>query len=102
MTRGGSAAVTPETADTGVLFFKFSDVAGIDTSALGLDGLGMARQWGTTQTSTITFGGTWGATVSYVQFLTNDVQYVLPSPNPYALAAGEPYLSNMAQPSAVT
>lgn len=102
MTRGGAAAVTPETQDTGVLFFKYGDVAGIDVSALGLDGLGMARQWGTTQTSTITFGGTWGATVSYVNFLTNDVQYVLPSPNPYALAAGEPYLSNMAQPSAVT
>src|SRR6185312_1151424 len=102
MSRGGSAAPTPETADTGVLFLKFGDPAGIDVSGLGLDGLGMVKQWGTTQTSTITFGGTWGATVSYVNWLTNDVQYVLPSPNPYALAAGEPYLSNMAQPSAVT
>lgn len=102
MTRGGSAAVTPETADTGVLFLKFGDPGGIDVSALGLDGLGMVKQWGTTQTSTITFGGTWGGSVALVNFLTNDVQYVLPSPNPYALAAGEPYLSNMAQPSAVT
>jgi hypothetical protein len=62
----------------------------------------MARQWGTTQTSTITIGGSWGATIAYVQLLTNDVQYVLPSPNPYAARSGEPFLQNMAQPSAVT
>lgn len=102
MTRGGAAAPTPETADTGVLFLKFGDPGGVDISALGLDGLGMVKQWGTTQTSTITFGGTWGGSVSYVNWLTNDVQYVLPSPNPYALSAGEPFLSNMAQPSAVS
>jgi len=101
MVRGGAAATTPETQDTGVLFYKMSDPSGIDVSATGIDGLGMVKQWGTTQTSTITVGGTWGATVSYIVFLTNDVQYVLPSPNPYALAAGEPFLSNMAQPSAV-
>jgi hypothetical protein len=102
MTRLGAAAVTPETQDTGVLPLKFSDPGGIDVSALGLDGLGMVKQWGTTQTSTITLGGTWGGSVSYVVFVTNDVQYVLPSPNPYALASGEPFLSNMAQPSAVS
>jgi hypothetical protein len=102
MTRLGAAQTTPETADVGVLWLKNTDLAGIDVSALGLDGLGMARQWGTTQTSTITIGGTWGATVAYVQLLTNDVQYVLPSPNPYAARSGEPFLQNMAQPSAVT
>ena len=85
-----------------MIFVKQSDIAGIDSSGIALDGLGMVKQWGTTQTSTITYGGTWGATVSYVNWLTNDVQYVLPSPNPYALSAGEPFLSNMAQPSAIT
>jgi hypothetical protein len=102
MTRVGAAQTTPETADVGVVWIKNSDLAGIDLSAVGLDGLGMARQWGTTQTSTITFGGTWGGTVAYIQFLTNDVQYVLPSPNPYAARSGEPFLQNMAQPSAIT
>lgn len=102
MTRVGAAQSTPETQDVGVVWLKNSDLAGIDVTALGLDGLGMSRQWGTTQTSTITFGGTWGATISYIQFLTNDVQYVLPSPNPYAARSGEPYLQNMAQPSALT
>jgi hypothetical protein len=102
MTRVGAAQSTPETADVGVVWIKNSDLAGIDLSAVGLDGLGMARQWGTTQTSTITLGGSWGATVAYIQFLTNDVQYVLPSPNPYAARSGEPFLQNMAQPSAIT
>jgi hypothetical protein len=102
MTRVGAAAATPVTADVGVVWIKNSDLAGIDLSAVGLDGLGMSRQWGTTQTSTISLGGSWGATVSYVQFLTNDVQYVLPSPNPYAARSGEPFLQNMAQPSAIT
>lgn len=102
MTRVGAAQTTPEAQDTGVVWLKNSDLAGIDLSAVGLDGLGMSRQWGTTQTSTITLGGTWGATLAYVQLLTNDVQYVLPSPNPYAARSGEPFLQNMAQPSAVT
>jgi hypothetical protein len=101
MVRAGAAGTTPQTADTGVIWLKQSDPAGIDVSGLGLDGLGMTKQWGTTQTSNITFGGTWGATTAYVMFLTNDVQYVIPSPNPYALAAGQPYLSNGLQPSAV-
>src|SRR5215472_8577997 len=102
MTRVGAAQTTPETQDVGIVWLKNSDLAGIDLSAVGLDGLGMARQWGTTQTSTITLGGSWGATIAYIQFLTNDVQYVLPSPNPYAARSGEPFLQNMAQPSAVT
>lgn len=103
MTRGGAAIGTSfEPVDVGVVWLKNTDLAGIDLSAVGLDGLGMARQWGTTQTSTITIGGTWGGTIAYVQLLTNDVQYVLPSPNPYAARSGEPFLQNMAQPSAVT
>lgn len=102
MTRGGAAQSTPETADVGVVWIKNADLAGVDITALGLDGLGMSRQWGTTQTSTISVGGTWGATIAYIQLLTNDVQYVLPAPNPYAARSGEPFLQNMAQPSAIT
>jgi hypothetical protein len=101
MTRVGAAQTTPQTADVGVLWWKNSDLAGIDISGTAVDGVGMARQWGTTQTSTITIGGSWGATVSYVQLLTNDCQYVLPSPNPYAARSGEPFLQHMAQPSAL-
>jgi hypothetical protein len=104
MVRGGAASpasASLQTPDVGVLWLKQSDPAGIDVSGLGLDGLGMSRQWGTTQTSNITFGGTWQSGVAYIYFLTNDVQYVIPSPNPYALAAGQPYLTNAAQPSGV-
>ena len=104
MVRAGAAspaAASLQTPDVGVMWLKQSDPAGIDVSGLGLDGLGMSRQWGTTQTSNITFGGTWQSGVSYIYFLTNDVQYVIPSPNPYALASGQPYLSNAVQPSGV-
>ena len=102
MIRGGAAQSTPETTDTGVIFLKNGDPGGLDLSALGLDGLGMTKQWGTTTTSTITWGGSWGANVNLVKFLTNDVQYVIPKANPYALASGQPFLTNATQPSAVT
>lgn len=100
--RGGAAQTTPETSDTGVIFLKNGDPGGLDISALGLDGLGMVKQWGTTTTSTITVGGVWGANVNLLKMLTNDVQYVIPQGNPFALAAGQPFLTNAPLPSAVT
>jgi len=104
MVRGGaasSASASRQTADTGVIWLKQSAPAGIDISGVGLDGLGMSRQWGTTVTSNITIGGTWGATVTYVQLLTNDVQYVIPAPNPYAAASGQPQFQTAIQPSGI-
>lgn len=102
MIRGGAAQTTPQTPDVGVIWLKNGDPGGLDISALGLDGLGMVKQWGTTTTSTITVGGAWGATANLVKILTNDVQYVIPKANPYALAAGQPYKTNSPMPSAVT
>lgn len=102
MIRGGAAQTTPEATDAGVIFLKNGDPGGLDISALGLDGLGMVKQWGTTTTSTITFGGSWGTNVNLLKFLTNDVQYVIPKANPYALASMQPFLTNATQPSAVT
>ena len=104
MIRGGaasSASASRQTADVGVIWLKQSAPAGMDVSGISLDGLGMSRQWGTTVTSNITIGGTWGSTVAYVQLLTNDVQYVVPAPNPYSAAAGQPQFSNAIQPSGI-
>lgn len=102
MIRGGPQGPTVETPDVGLIWLKNGDPGGLDITALGLDGLGMVKQWGTTTTSTITMGGSWGATVNLVKLLTNDVQYVIPKGNPYALAAGQPFLTNAPLPSAVT
>lgn len=102
MIRGGPQGNSQETPDVGLIWLKNGDPGGLDISALGLDGLGMVKQWGTTTTSTITVGGSWGATVNLVKILTNDVQYVIPQGNPYALAAGQPYRTNAPLPSAVT
>lgn len=102
MIRGGPQGNSLETPDVGLIWLKNGDPGGLDLSALGLDGLGMVKQWGTTTTSTITLGGTWGTNVNLLKILTNDVQYVIPKGNPYALAAGQPFLSNAPQPSAVT
>ncbi len=102
-TRGGQAAATPTTADTGVMTFQMADIAGIDTQGVALPGFAMGQQWGTTQSSTIEIDGTWGSSMATLQMLTNDVQFVNLAGNPYAFQyPGGVYLQAPAQVSART
>jgi hypothetical protein len=98
-TRGGDAAATPVTADAAVIVLQMSDPAGIDCSGVAFPP-GMNKQWGTVQSSTIEMDGTWGASLDTVEVLTNDVQFVNLSGNPYAFAYPGVYLQAPAQPSA--
>lgn len=99
-TMGGEAAATPVTPPTGVLDYKMSDLTGVDTQGTAT-GFGMDAFWGTVQSSTIEFDGTWGAASATLVVLTNDVQFVNLSGNPYAFAYSG-YLQAPAQPSART
>lgn len=99
-TQGGEAAATPNAALTGVMTFKMSDLTGIDAQGAAT-GFGMDAFWGTVQSSTIEIDGTWGATATSLQVLTNDVQFVNLAGNPYAFAYSG-YLQAPAQPSART
>lgn len=95
---GGVAAATPVTADVGVLPMKMADLSGIDAQGVA-EGFGMNAFWGTVQSSTLEYDGTWGATAAVLEMLTNDVQFVNLAGNPYAFAyAG--YLQAPAQPNA--
>lgn len=94
-TRGGSAGSTPVTAETGVMFMQMADVAGVDNQAVA-EGFGMNAFWGTVQSSTLEWDGTWGSTAATLQVLTNDVQFVNLGGNPYAFAYGG-YLQAPAQ-----
>lgn len=97
-TRGGEAAATPTTAELGVLSLQMSDPAGLDTQGVG-EMFGMNAFWGTVQSSTISIAGTWGSTVTLLEVLTNDVQFVDLAGNPYAFAYGG-YLQAPAQAGA--
>jgi hypothetical protein len=97
-TAGGIAAATPLTTDTGVVPLLMSDVAGIDAQGAA-DGFGMNSFWGTVQSSTLEYDGTWGASVTLLEVLTNDVQFVNLAGNPYAFAYSG-YLQAPAQPIA--
>lgn len=97
-TRGGEAGSTPTTPATGVLAIQMSDPAGVDIQGAG-EMFGMNAFWGTVQSSTISLAGTWGSGVTVLEVLTNDVQYVDLSGNPYAFAYGG-YLQAPAQPGA--
>ena len=99
-TQGGEAAATPVTPATGVMTFKMSDLAGIDTQGAAT-GFGMDAFWGTVQSSTLEIDGTWGASATGLTILTNDVQFVNLAGNPYAFAYSG-YLQAPAQPSART
>lgn len=99
-TMGGEAAATPVVQPTGVLDYKMSDLTGIDVQG-SATGFGMDAFWGTVQSSTIEFDGTWGATAATLVVLTNDVQFVNLAGNPYAFAYSG-YLQAPAQPSART
>jgi hypothetical protein len=94
----GRAGATPQTPDTGVITIQMSDVSGIDAQGPA-EGYGMNAYWGTVQSSTLEIDGTWGAGMTTLEVLTNDVQFVNLAGNPYAFAyAG--YLQAPAQPIA--
>jgi hypothetical protein len=99
-TMGGEAGATPNTPATGVMTFKMSDLAGIDTQGAAT-GFGMDAFWGTVQSSTLEIDGTWGASAVTLVVLTNDVQFVNLAGNPYAFAYSG-YLQAPAQPSSRT
>ncbi len=94
-TRGGVAANTPFTPRVGCMAFQMSDMAGVDSQGVA-EMLGMGAFWGTVQSSTIEIDGTWGATASILEVVTNDVQFVDLAGNPYAFAYGG-YLQAPAQ-----
>jgi hypothetical protein len=82
----------------GVLALQMSDMVGIDVQGAA-EMLGMGAFWGTVQSSTIEFDGTFGATAAILEVITNDVQFVDLAGNPYAFAYGG-YLQAPAQAGA--
>ena len=96
--RGGSSSSTPTTAQTGVIALSMAAMAGVDTQSVA-NSLGEESFWGTVQSSTITMSGTWGASVTLLEQITNDVQLVDLTGNPYQFNQGV-YLQAPAQPSA--
>jgi len=94
-TRGGLSGGTTKAPRTGVLGIQMSDMAGVDTQGVA-EMLGMGSYWGTVQSSTLEFAGTWGATATILEVVTNDVQFVDLAGNPYAFAYGG-YLQAPAQ-----
>jgi hypothetical protein len=97
-TRGGVSMTTPFPARTGTMCIQLSDMAGIDAQGVA-EAFGMGAFWGTVQSSTLEVGGTWGATATVLEVLTNDVQFVDLAGNPYAFAYGG-YLQAPAQAGA--
>ena len=92
------SAPTPTTAQTGVIALSMAAMAGADAQGLA-NSLGEEAFWGTVQSSTITMSGTWGASVTLLEQITNDVQLVDLTGNPYQFNQGV-YLQAPAQPSA--
>lgn len=97
MTRGGAGGSTPQTRDTGIVPLTFTRHTGVGVQGTSED-FGLDEFWGTVQSSVIGVAGTWGATATQLQVLTNDVQVVQLAGNPYEFAAGT-YLSAPAQTS---
>lgn len=96
----GQAGSTAVTADTGVVPIMFSNVDGINIE--GVDGtLGMQGFLGTNQASRIEFSGTWGASITQLQALTNDVNGVSLEGSSYAWSFAQ-QLSAPSQPSVRT
>lgn len=96
--RGGAAAATPTTPQTGVIALSMAAMAGVDAQGPAAS-LGEEPFWGTVQSSTITLSGTWGASVTLLEQCTNDVQLVDLTGNPYQFNQGV-YLQAPAQVSA--
>jgi hypothetical protein len=88
----GQAGSTNVTADLGVLPDLYSNIDGINIQ--GVDGtLGMQGFLGTNQASRMELSGTWGASVSTLQCLTNDVNGVSLEGSMYAWSFGNQLMS---------
>lgn len=96
MVRGAAPGTTPQTNDVGVVVLKMADHAGVDVQGLA-EAFGLDEFWGTVQSSVLGIAGTWGASATGLEVLTNDVQVVSLAGNPYAFAYA-PYLQAPAQP----
>ncbi len=95
--QGGSTNVA---VDTGVLPVMFQNPDGINIQ--GVDGtLGMQGYLGTNEASRIEFAGTWGASITTLQVLTNDINGVSLEGSPYAFSFAQ-QLAAPAQPSVRT
>lgn len=95
--QGGSTNVS---VDTGVLPVMFQNPDGINIQ--GVDGtLGMQGYLGTNEASRIEFAGTWGASITVLQVLTNDINGVSLEGSPYAFSFAQ-QLAAPAQPSVRT
>ena len=97
MIMGGQAAGTPTTPPTGEISLSMAAMSGADWQG-SANSLGEEPFWGTVQSSTISLSGTWGSTGTLEQ-VTNDVQLVDLSGNPYQFNSGV-YLQAPAQVSA--
>ena len=96
----GQLGSTNVTADTGVLPVMFDNIDGINIQ--GVDGtLGMQGYLGTNEASRIEFQGTWGASITSLQALTNDVNGVSLEGSPYAWSYAQ-QLQSPTQPSVRT
>lgn len=98
MIRGGEAGSTPVTYPNGVIALSMAAVTGIDAQGPAFT-LGEESFWGTVQSSTITLNGTWGSSVTLLEQITNDVQLVDLTGNPYQFNSGV-FLQAPAQVSA--
>jgi hypothetical protein len=94
-TTRGSVAGSVFAARTGVMALQMSDMTGIDAEGVA-ELFGMGAFWGTVQSSTLEVGGSWGASITVLEVVTNDVQFVDLAGNPYAFAYGG-YLQAPAQ-----
>ncbi len=97
MIRGGQAAATPTTVPIGEIALSMAALSGVDAQGTA-SSLGEEPFWGTVQSSTVTLSGTWGASVTLLEQLTNDVQLVDLTGNPYQFSSGT-FLQAPAQPS---
>jgi hypothetical protein len=98
MLQGGAAGSTPTTQPTGVIGFAMDAIAGADWQG-SANGFGEEPFWGTVQSSTVSLSGTWGASITLLEQITNDVQLVDLTGNPYQFNQGL-YLQAPAQASA--
>lgn len=98
MIRGGAAAATAVTPQTGVVALSMAAMSGADFQGSATS-LGEEPFWGTVQSSTISLSGTWGASITTLEQVTNDVQLVDLTGNPYQFNQGV-YLQAPAQASA--
>jgi hypothetical protein len=98
---GGQPATTPTAADTGVIALSYHNPGGMDLQANANDRIGWQKFIGTVQSSRIEWSGTFGASVTALDILTNDVNFVDLTGSPYSFGFSE-QLQAPAQPQTRT